>query len=65
MNLKPFTIFSGGYQRNNTRNIPLIAYIDNKSVIEALFSTKLVDSKRLHVDIAAIREFWRDLMSVK
>ncbi|KAH3835143.1 hypothetical protein DPMN_108487 [Dreissena polymorpha] len=34
--------------------IPIIAYIDNKSVIEAVHSTKLVDDKRLRVDIAAI-----------
>ena len=38
------------------RTIPIVAYIDNKSVIEALHSTKLVDDKRLRVDIAAIQE---------
>ena len=38
-------------------SIPLTAYTDNKSVIEAVFSTKLVDGQRLRVDIAAIREF--------
>ena len=38
------------------RTIPIVAYIDNKSVTEALYSTKLVDDKRLRVDIAAIRE---------
>jgi len=36
--------------------IPIIAYVDNKSVIEAVNSTKLVDDKRLRVDIAAISE---------
>ena len=36
--------------------IPIIAYVDNKSVIEAVHSTKLVDDKRLRVDIAAISE---------
>lgn len=39
------------------KSLPIIAYTDNKSVIEAVFSTKLVDDKRLRVDIAAIREF--------
>ena len=38
--------------RNKT--IPITAYTDNKNVIEAVFSTKLVDDKRLSVDIAAI-----------
>ena len=38
-------------------SIPLTAYRDNKSVTEAVFSIKLVDDKRLRVDIAAIREF--------
>jgi hypothetical protein len=36
--------------------IPIIAYVDNRSVIEAVNSTKLVDDKRLRVDIAAISE---------
>ena len=39
-----------------TKTIPIIAYVDNKSVIEAVYSTKLVDDKRLRVDIAAISE---------
>lgn len=38
------------------KTIPIIAYVDNKSVIEAVYSTKLVDDKRLRVDIAAINE---------
>ena len=39
-----------------TKSIPIIAYVDNKSVIEAVYSTRLVDDKRLRVDIAAISE---------
>ena len=39
------------------KSISITAYTDNKSVIEAVFSTKLVDDKRLRVDIAAIQEF--------
>ena len=30
--------------------------IDNKSVIEAILSTRMVDDKRLRVDVAAIQE---------
>ena len=40
----------------STKTIPVIAYVDNKSVIEAVYSTKLVDDKRLRVDIAAISQ---------
>lgn len=40
----------------STKTIPIVAYIDNKSVIEAIHSTKLVDDKRLRVDIAAISQ---------
>ena len=36
------------------KTIPIIAYVDNKSVIEAVSSTNLVDDKCLRVDIAAI-----------
>jgi hypothetical protein len=38
------------------KTIPIEAYIDNKSVVEAVYSTKLVDDKRLRIDIAAIAE---------
>ena len=37
-------------------NIPIVAYVDNKSVVEALGSTRMVDDKRLRVDVAAIKE---------
>ena len=36
--------------------IPITAFIDNKSVFEALQSTRMVDDKRLRIDIAAISE---------
>ena len=36
--------------------INIEAYVDNRSVIEAIFSTKLVEDKRLRIDIAAIKE---------
>ena len=40
----------------SNKTVPIVAYVDNKSVIEAVYSTKLVDDKRLRVDIAAISE---------
>ena len=39
-----------------SNTIPIVGYVDNKSVIEAMYSTKLVDDKRVRVDIAAISE---------
>ena len=38
------------------QTIPIIAYVDNKSVVESVHSTKLVEDKRLRIDIAAIVE---------
>lgn len=38
------------------QSLPITAFIDNKSVIEALQSTKLVGDKRLRIDIASIVE---------
>ena len=32
------------------------AYVDNKSIIEAILSTRLVDDNWLQVDVAAIKE---------
>ena len=40
--------------------VPISAYIDNKSTLDAVNSTKLVDDKRLIVDIAAIQEELRE-----
>lgn len=40
--------------KNNS--IPIVGFVDNKSVVEALYSTKLVDDKRLRLDMAAIRQ---------
>jgi hypothetical protein len=37
-------------------SIPIIAFVDNKSVIEALHSTKLVDDKRLRIDIGSLKQ---------
>jgi len=51
----------------SARTIPITAFVDNKSVVEAIHSTKLVDDKRLRLDIGAIRESLRlkDVMAVK
>lgn len=38
------------------RTIKIEAFVDNKSVIEALLSTRMVEDKRLRVDVAAIQE---------
>ncbi|KAL5007820.1 hypothetical protein ScPMuIL_016626 [Solemya velum] len=37
-------------------DIPITAFIDNKSVVDAIHSTKLVEDKQLRIDIAAILE---------
>ena len=39
------------------KSIGITAYTDSKSVLEGLFSTNLVNDKRLRVDFGAIREF--------
>lgn len=39
-----------------TNSVHIHVFIDNKSVIEAVFSTKLVDDKRLRIDVASIQE---------
>ena len=42
-----------------SKTIPIEAYIDNKSVIEANLSTRMVHDKRLRVDVAAIQELFK------
>ena len=36
--------------------IPIVAYVDNKSLIEALYSTKQVNDRRLRIDIGSLKE---------
>ena len=36
--------------------IPIIVYVDHQGAVESIHSTKLVDDKRLRIDIAAIKE---------
>lgn len=37
-------------------NVAIYAHVDNKSTVEAIYSTKLVDDRRLRIDIAAIKQ---------
>lgn len=39
-----------------SKSIEIYAFIDNKSVIESVHSTKLVEDRRLRIDIAALTE---------
>ena len=38
------------------QNVKSEAFVDNRSVIEAILFTRLVENKRLRIDIAAIKE---------
>ena len=39
-----------------SKSIQIEAYVGNKSVIEAIISTRMVEDKRLRVDVAAVQE---------
>ena len=39
-----------------SKSLQIEAYVDNKSVIEAILSTRMVEDKRLRVEVAAIQE---------
>jgi hypothetical protein len=41
----------------NGENIPIKAYIDSMNLYEAVFSTKMVEDKKLRCDIAQIQEY--------
>ena len=36
--------------------VPIMAYVDNRSLVEAVHSTKQVNDRRLRIDIGAIKE---------
>ena len=36
--------------------VPIVGYVDNKSLVEAVYSTKQVSDRRLRIDIGAIKE---------
>ena len=37
-------------------SVPIEAYVDNKSVVDAVHSTKLVEDKGLRLDVAALKQ---------
>ena len=37
--------------------VPIIVFVDNRDVVDAVYSTKLVDDKRLRIDISSLKEF--------
>jgi hypothetical protein len=39
-----------------SKSIDIYAFVDNKSVIDSVYSTKLVDDKRPRIEIAALSE---------
>ena len=36
--------------------IPVLAYVDNRGLVEIVYSTKMADDRRLHIDLASIKE---------
>ena len=51
---------------DTSKIVPIVGYVDNKSLVEAIYSTKLVSDKRLRIDLGAIKEMLkRDVNQVK
>ena len=47
-------------------DVPITAYVDNKSLVEAVHSTKQVNDRRLRIDIGAIKEILgREVQQIK
>ena len=38
------------------KSVPIDAHVDNKTIVEAMYSTKSVDNKHLQIDIIAVKE---------
>ena len=38
------------------KSVPIDAHVDDKNIVEAMYSTKSVDDKRLRIDISAMKE---------
>ncbi len=36
--------------------LPITAFIDNRNVVEVVYTTKMIDDKRLRIDLRAIKE---------
>ncbi len=54
-------------QEITSMKIPIVAFVDNKSVVDSLHSTKQVDDKRLRIDISLVKEMLtkEDVIRVK
>ena len=44
------------YGNTDNSKLPIEAYVDNKSLIDAWKSTKFVTDKRLRIDISSVKE---------
>ena len=40
-----------------THSVKIVAFVDNRDVVDAVYSTKLVDDRRLRIDISSLKEF--------
>ena len=40
----------------NNSDLPILAFADNKNLVESIYSTSLVENKRLRIDIGIIKE---------
>ena len=40
----------------NNSDLPVLAFVDNKNLVESIYSTSLVKNKRLRINICVIKE---------
>ena len=40
----------------NNFDLPVLAFVDNKNLVESIYSTSLVKNKRLRINICVIKE---------
>ena len=40
-----------------THSVKIVAFVDNRDVVDGVYSTKLVDDRRLRIDISSLKEF--------
>ena len=38
------------------RDLPILAFVENRNLVESIYSTSLVENKRLRIDIGVIKE---------
>ena len=48
-------------------SVKIVAFVDNRDVVDAVYSTKQVDDRRLRIDISSLKEFIvnKELSSVR